>query len=129
MKPVRQWRAYIWRCLLVLSWLATAAAADEAGGYFSQINDLPLMRGLSEVAGVGLAFDKPGGRIVEAVAEGAVSVSAVEAFYAKALPQLGWTRSPATPERTTWRRENEQLEFDVIRGPEMLRIHLLLTPE
>lgn len=128
MNPVRRWRPYIRGFSLVLGWLATAAAA-QSGGYFRQIDDLPLMQGLSEVAGAGLAFDKPEGRIVEAYAEGAVSVSAVEAFYAKSLPELGWTKSPPTTERTTWQRENELLEFDLIRGPERLRIHILLTPE
>ena len=86
MNPVRRWRPYIRGFSLVLGWLATAAAA-QSGGYFRQIDDLPLMQGLSEVAGAGLAFDKPEGRIVEAYAEGAVSVSAVEAFYAKSLPE------------------------------------------
>ncbi len=106
----------------------TSAIAAEPG-YFSQIDDLPLMRGLNEVAGAGMAFDKPGGRIVEAFAEGAVSVSAVEAFYDKALPELGWIRATAEPEKGTWHRDNERLELNVVGDRDVLRVRVMVTPE
>ena len=37
-----------------------------------------------------MVFDTPAGRIVEAVASGAVTRDEVLAFYAETLPQLGW---------------------------------------
>lgn len=66
--------------------LAGAAWAD----FVADIDDLPLMPGLSEDRAAGVVFESPGGRIVEAVARGTVTAPDVRAFYDRTLPQLGW---------------------------------------
>jgi hypothetical protein len=68
---------------------------SPAAAFVDGIDDLPLMPGLSPVTEEGLVFDKPGGRIVHAVARGTVTPAAVRQFYADTAPQLGW-RGPAT---------------------------------
>ena len=91
--------------LLVAATLSPALAADR---FVSGIDDLPLMQGLSPLAGQGMVFDAPGGRVVEAWAEGAVARDAVLAFYGSTLPQLGWTA--AAP--ALFRRDGETLRLE-----------------
>ena len=65
------------------------SVAQEAAGFVSTIEDLPLMPGLIEEEG-GMVFDSARGRIVDAYATGPVSEAAVKEFYDDTLPQLGW---------------------------------------
>ena len=66
------------------------AQAGMGGAFVEGIDDLPLMPGLVGMADQSLVFDKPDGRIVQAVATGRVQASAVRSFYADTAPQLGW---------------------------------------
>ncbi len=85
--------------------------AQEAAGFVSTIEDLPLMPGLLEEEG-GMVFDSARGRIVEAYATGPVSEAAVREFYDDTLPQLGWRPLGAG----TFRRENEILKVEFPGG-------------
>ena len=87
-------------------WWTPPAAGED--GFLNGIEDLPLMPLLSENAEGGMVFDTPAGRIVEAVASGAVTRDDVLAFYAETLPQLGWTREGAA----RFRREGEILRLE-----------------
>src|SRR5689334_6805677 len=58
--------------------------------FVAGIGDLPLMPGLSPVPEQDVVFDKPAGRIVQAVARGPVKPADVSRFYAETVPQLGW---------------------------------------
>lgn len=78
--------------LLIAAPLA-GLAQPVAPGYVPGTEDVPLMPGLAPVDDLGLVFDKPQGRIVEASARGSVSRRAVLAFYQESLPQLGWQPS------------------------------------
>lgn len=92
--------------------------------YFQDIADLPLAPGLTEEADRGLTFDKPDGRIIEAVAVGDVNPDAVIRFYRETLPALGWQAiGPKEGGLRTLRfaREGEQLTLTVVtryREPE-----------
>ena len=100
-------------------------AAEDPAAYVAGIEDLPLMVGLEEVEDAGVTFDKPGGRIVEAYAHGAVGRAAVRGFYADTLPQLGWHRSG--PDR--FRRENEVLELGYLGEDGDLTVRFSLQPK
>ena len=90
---------------------AQAQAVMPAGGAFVEgIDDLPLMPGLVGMADQSLVFDKPNGRIVQAVAAGRVQASAVKSFYADTAPQLGW--KSAGEGRFT--RDGESLRIELI---------------
>lgn len=103
--------AYLRVCLLALVLFAGASGGGaKAGQFLEAIEDLPLMPGLAELTDRGLAFDKPGGRIVEAYAQGAVTAAAVRAFYGATLPQLGWQALS----RESFLREGEQLDVTVL---------------
>lgn len=95
--------------MLLVAWaLTTAAPVLAADKFVSGINDLPLMTGLAPLAGQNVVFDAPGGRVVEAWAEGAVTRGSVLEFYGSTLPQLGWTSS--APD--LFRRDGETLRLE-----------------
>lgn len=75
--------------VLLMGGMAGNAHAQEAAGFISTIEDLPLMPGLVEEEG-GMVFDSAQGRIVQVYAVGWVSEGEVNAFYVETLPQLGW---------------------------------------
>ncbi|MDP1626098.1 hypothetical protein [Parvibaculum sp.] len=91
--------------------------ASFASGFLDAVEDMPLMDGLAETGDGGIVFDKPTGRIVRSVAEGDVPPSAVRAFYAETLPQLGWTRAEEAEligDLLLFRREGERLELQIV---------------
>ncbi len=112
--------------LLVLL-LSVGTGSVRAEGFITGMVDIPLMDGLSEVAGGGMVFDIPSGRIAEAYAAGNVTRDEVLAFYAATLPQLGWTRENAN----RFRREGEllTLEFSASGETPPLTVRFSLSPE
>lgn len=120
--------AIFWRCfsfVALLLWAGTESARAE--GFITGLGDIPLMDGLGEVAGGGMVFDTPAGRIAEAYAAGNVSRDAVLAFYAAALPQLGWSPEGAA----AYRREGEllRLEFTGGGGTPSVTVRFSLSPQ
>lgn len=101
------------------------AAAQSKDGYVAGIPDLPLMPGLEELPDSGLVFDKPGGRIVEAFAEGRMAPQRVIEFYDETLPQLGWQREAPG----AYLREGERLKLDVSRDAGQITVHFRLFPQ
>jgi len=113
--------------LAVLAMLASAsfAPADEPAAFMSEMADIPLMPGLVEVEGAGLAFDDAAGRIVEGYAGGVPAPAAVLDFYGHTLPQLGWEGSA---EAGVFRREGEVLRLEFIEGGEGILVRFFLSP-
>jgi len=89
-----------------------AAAAAPASGFVAGLGDVPAMPGLEPVDAESLVFDKPGGRIVEAVMRGPVDRPAILAFYGQTMPQLGWKAAG----QTRFTREGEELRLEFIKG-------------
>lgn len=115
--------------LLVLT-LALAASTgargqERPGGFLGGVEDLPLMAGLSEVPEARMVFDKPQGRIIEAFAVGQVEADAVRAFYAAALPQLGWTKLGGQ----SFRREDEILKIEIGTNGTTVTVRFSISPE
>lgn len=96
---------------LAISLVLAAVPAGAESAYLADIDDLPLAGGLVEDPAARVVFDKPAGRIVEAVARGPVTADAVREFYAQTLPALGWQAAPGG----TWVRGEEQLKIEI--GP------------
>jgi hypothetical protein len=123
MKPAL--RRFRWAAIFLAGFIFVAGAlAGEAGKFVSGLEDLPLMPGLNEVDQSGVVFDKPGGRIVESVATGRTRADQVYAFYANALPQLGW-RILA---RGRFVREGEQLHIRTESGGGALIVRFSIAP-
>ncbi len=111
--------------VLVLLLAALAAAPALADGFLSNPEDLPLAPGLTEVAGSGLSFDSPAGRIIEAYADGKVAAADVLKFYATTLPQLGWSRDGDT----RYRRDSEELRIEPTTDGAAVVVHFTISPE
>lgn len=124
------WRHRALACVLVLALAAgvpsagTLAAGQSEGGFVAGVEDLPLMPGLREVTEAGVVFPSPAGRIVEALAVGPAAPEEVRAFYAAALPQLGWKALD------TWRyeREGEVLKIEVGGGGDTITVRFAISP-
>lgn len=105
--------------------LAPAWAWAEEVRFFSTLTDIPLMPGLYEVTKDSLSFDKAEGRIVEtAAASETLNSSQIRAFYAAALPQLGWIASDGD----SYLREGEKLTLRLESEGGLHIVHLSLSP-
>ncbi len=109
--------------VLVLCLLVPGVQAGER--YVPGFEGLPLMAGLEVEPGSAMVFDKPGGRIVEAAANGAVPEARIRSWYAEALPQLGWQRGGEGLSR----REGEVLSLAVTAEGAGARVAFRLNPQ
>lgn len=91
--------------------LAPLALGAQDTRYFDALPDLPVMPGLEQAEAAGVAFDKPGGRILTLYAVGQADPAVVAAFYRESLPALGW--DPAGAE--AWTRGDERLRLELDR--------------
>lgn len=115
-------------CLVVLTALAPLAVLGQASQgetYVEGIPDLPLMPGLTALPESGLVFDKPAGRIVQAFAEGSMTMQSVISFYDETLPQLGWQRDGAG----AYLREGERLKLDLSQDARGVTVQFQLFPQ
>jgi len=108
-----------------MPFLALAILPAHAAQFVAGTEDVPLMPGLATIAGKGLAFDKPEGRIVEAETRGALTRAKVRAFYDSTLPQLGWSAEGAD----RWQREGEVLRIDYTGSDGNLVVGFTLSPQ
>ena len=107
---------------------AQTQALGVGNAFVEGIDDLPLMPGLVGMADQSLVFDKPNGRIVQAVAAGRVQASAVKSFYADTAPQLGW-KSTGDGRFT---RDGESLRIELIDPSApggTLTVRFLINPQ
>lgn len=87
---------------------SAAQLVAESGPFVPGFADVPVMPGLATAESEPLVFDKPGGRIVQAMLSGEVPRQAVLAFYDQTLPQLGWRRASDR----VFVREGEELRLE-----------------
>ncbi len=104
-----------------------ALAADPQ--YLSAVADLPLPTGLVEEVGAGVSFDKPEGRIIEAIASGTIARADVVAFYRAALPGLGWQPLKALSGNLRWQRGDEILSVDIVDSTIPLVVRFSIAPK
>lgn len=109
---------------VVLAVSLTPMTAWSAETFVYGFEDLPLMQGLSQVAGNSVLFDTPQGRIVQASATGALSRADVLTFYKETLPQLGWTRVA----EGEFQREGEMLKLEFKNALPDLEVRFLVEP-
>ena len=112
--------------LLLAGLAGSPAAADSA--FLQEVADMPLPAGFTEDTAAGMAFDKPEGRIIEAVASGRGAVVDVAGFYRNALPELGWT-AVGRPEALAWRREGEMLRIDIAATGPTVTVRFHIAPQ
>lgn len=101
-----------------------AAAGPAPANFLSNLEDIPLMPGLTERRDLAISFDKPEGRIVEATAEGRLAAANVAKFYAATLPQLGWKDQG----NNRFAREGEELHLGFATAANSLTVRFSLSP-
>ncbi|MEZ5814495.1 MAG: hypothetical protein R3E13_07260 [Alphaproteobacteria bacterium] len=105
---------------------AQGAGAPSPVQFFEQLQDIPLMPGLAERDEDTVFFDKPGGRVVEAVADlEGFSQEAVERYYLLALPQFGWKNAGVN----RFNRDGESLELVFEGGGDVQILRILVQPQ
>ncbi len=109
------------------------AATGESTVYLEDIADMPLAPGLTEDTNAGLVFDKPDGRIVDAVATGKVARDAVAAFYDGVLPELGWRRVRQGKvnggTELIYDRDDEQITITIAGDRTRTTVHFEVSPK
>ena len=114
--------------LVVLLCIGGGLRANEAD-FVDGFEDLPLMPGLAVDDQAGLLFDKPSGRIAEAVAGGAVPASEIRSFYGATLPELGWQPVGSDGlDMLLFRRSDETLRIEIRDEKRIRLVRFLLTP-
>jgi hypothetical protein len=104
---------------------AASGTGSTAATFLSNLDDIPLMPGLTERKDLAVSFDKPEGRIVEAYAEGRLTAAAVSKFYASTLPQLGWRDQG----NNRFAREGEELILNFTTAAKKLTVQFSLSPK
>lgn len=115
-----------WAARLLAGVIALTSAALADGNFVTEIEDLPLMPGLTQPPESGVVFDKAAGRIVEAYAVGDIAAGEVRQFYDQTLPQLGWQ---TTSTSGVFSREGEILRVEVIDQGAAVTVLYLLVPD
>ncbi len=110
-------------------WAGSAVAQNNPASparFFSSMQDVPVVAGLTELQDQSVTFDKPEGRIVESVAEIETgSFAGIRKLYDETLPQLGWSRIA----ENSYAREGEflHLNFETYDGRNFVRV--LVRPQ
>ncbi len=110
---------------LIVIALSHPTSADNDNTFVAGIGDLPLMEGLVEDPDAAIIYDKPEGRIVEAIAHGDVAADDVRAFYGDTLLQLGWQ---ASDDDMVFTREGEVLTIVIDDDGAVATVSFSLAP-
>jgi len=108
--------------IMVLSLLLLAAPALASTGFFTGVDDLPLMPGMTEKRDETVVFDNPSGRIVETAATSDAPQSQILNFYAQSLPPLGWQRMSSS----SYSRADEILTIQIATDG---AVHFSISPK
>lgn len=116
---------YLIFCLFAGFFVTCENVYGQGGNFLSAIHDVPLMEELYEIKGESLAFDKPSGRIINAIAvSDALTPVQIYNFYDMTLPQLGWNVKDAG----LYEREGEELNIEAKQSGEITMVKYALTP-
>jgi hypothetical protein len=101
------------RALLALILMTAAAHAETS--FLTTHDDLPLVAGFEEAMDRSVAFATPEGRLSIAVAAGRGDAPGVRAFYAAALPALGWSGADSSDR---YARGRDRLTLSFAQAPD-----------
>ena len=96
---------------LIATVAVLAAAPAHATDFLKAIEDVPLVKGLTETPEP-IVFESDQGRVVRTSAEGNVDGAQISSFYTASLPALGW-KPVASASGLAFERENERLTIGV----------------
>lgn len=109
MHTMKKLCSYLLTAFLGLAFLVPEAAATT---FIEGLEDVPIMKGMTQVQNDGISFGNEESRFVEAYLTTSKSgFKAVEKFYKDTLPQLGWTYQGKRENTLIFYRESEVLEI------------------
>lgn len=80
--------------------------------FIDGLEDVPLMNGVTQIQKDTISFGNEESRFVEAyLTSSKIGFKAIENFYVKTLPQLGWNYQGKDGNTLLFYRENEMLEI------------------
>lgn len=104
--------------------LFASARPQAADKFIDGLEDVPVMKGLTQLAKDNISFGNEESRLVEAyLTSNRVGFKAVIKFYKDTLPQMGWRCEDESADRLSFRREGEMI--DIVKEQEkplMVRI-------
>lgn len=93
-----------------LSWLFPAEI--QAATFIDGLEDVPVLKGMSQVQRDSISFGNEESRLVEAyLTSSRIGFAKVEKFYTDTLPQMGWTYQGKRDNTLTFYREGEVLDI------------------
>ncbi len=112
------------KLLFILIIMASPVQAQSQNMFFESLYDVPVMPEMVELPEMALSFDKPTGRIAYATGAASKALNTVQIldFYAKSLPQMGWTA--LTPYEFTREDERLRLSFTKSGGADLVQFML-----
>jgi ABC-type Na+ efflux pump permease subunit len=104
--------------------------ADSESGFIAYFDDVPLMKGLTELDDERVIFDTEAGTIAETVLVGKLTSVDILAFYTQSLNQLGWREIEAghSPSRLTFTRDKQVLSLRLFDAGETKNLLVHLEP-
>ena len=88
------------------------AGSAFSAPFIEGFEDIPIMKGLSQIQNDNISFGNEETRFVEAILTGSkVGFKSVEKFYTDTLPQLGWIYQGKRGDTLIFYRESEALEI------------------
>lgn len=110
--------------------ISSISSTKAQGSFFETLYDIPIMEGLVEIPEEALDFDKPDGRISQAVAYGEnLEKGDIQTFYNQTLTQMGW----AQESDGIYLREQEKLLISIEKigkdAPLSLQVKFQLMPQ
>lgn len=98
--------------LTLIFGMAVLSANVKASTFIDGLEDVPIMKGFTQIQNDNISFGNEESRFVEAYLTGSkVGFKAVEKFYTGTLPQLGWTYQGKRGNTLVFYREKESLEI------------------
>ena len=117
----------LFSCVQLNNENSSKALENSPKYYISGSNSLPLFEGLNKINEESTNFNSVVGNISNSVYEGKVSLEAVENFYLKTLPQLGWDFDSKKENIFFYKRNKELLKMILImKDNETIRVKFFI---
>lgn len=97
-------------CLIISLMMITNANA--ANVFIEGLEDVPMLKGMTQVQKDNISFGNEESRLVEAyLTSSKVGFTRIEKFYTETLPQMGWTYQGKRDNTLTFYRDGEVLDI------------------
>lgn len=120
-------------CLSFLSYSCASSSQQEqenvVDGFVNGSEDIPLLRGLTQIGDDDLGFDSGIGSISTTNYKSDFDLEKAKRFYLKTLPQMGWNLSEKKLEKISFFRGNEKVEISFVNkdGDDLVQFFISST--